>query len=287
MQILSRLKSMLGGGRVDIQKRFELLREAVHGTMSNFYMARDRQTGNVVGLKVLDLKKTQKFEKRFQGLNKPSEGQIASSLRHPAIVETLEHGLTTRGEQFLVMEYLEGQGLNSLIHAKSQQLVENRVALLKEAASALQGVHDAGYIHRDICPRNFVVAANLKSLKLIDFGLTVPDTPPFRRPGNRTGTPKYMAPEVVRRRATDHRLDLFSFGITAYEMFAFAAPWPRTEATGKIALDHDKPPTPIGEFCPEIDADLAAAIHSCLAPNPQNRPPSADAFLARIQAVRV
>ena len=82
-------------------------------------------------------------------------------------------------------------------------------SLLRQAAEALAAVHRAGYIHRDICPRNFVVDKDCESLKLIDFGLTVPATPPFMQPGNRTGTPNYMAPEVVRRRPTDQRLDIF------------------------------------------------------------------------------
>ena len=94
-------------------------------------------------------------------------------------------------------------------------------------------MHRAGYIHRDICPRNFVVDKNCESLKLIDFGLTVPATPPFMQPGNRTGTANYMAPEVVRRRPTSQKLDIFSFGVTAYELCAFELPWPRGAGTGR------------------------------------------------------
>ena len=165
--------------------------------MSDFHMARDRETTQIVGLKILDKKKHEQLEMRFRGLEKPSEGEIATSFDHPRIVITQGYGLTTKGEQFLVMEFLEGPGLNSLIVGQSNLLDGNRLVLMRQAAEALQVVHDAGYIHRDICPRNYVCSPDATSLKLIDFGLTVPAQPEFMQPGIRTGTPNYMSPEVV------------------------------------------------------------------------------------------
>ncbi|MCA9238368.1 MAG: serine/threonine-protein kinase, partial [Planctomycetales bacterium] len=211
-------KSLLEGGRVDVSKRFEILREAVSGTMSDFNMARDRHTGEVVGLKVLDKDKTDQLDQRFRGLNRPSEGEISMLFEHPLIVKTLFHGLTTKGEQFLVMEFLDGPGLNSLIVGRSPLLDGNRLTLMRQAGEALMVVHDAGFIHRDVCPRNFVCTKDATSLKLIDFGLTVPAKKEFMQPGIRTGTPNYMAPEVVRRKQTDKRLDIFAFGVSMYEM---------------------------------------------------------------------
>jgi len=286
MGFLSRFKSLMGADRLNVAERFELLREAVHGTMSQFYMARDRRSGEIVGLKVLDLEKTKAFEDRFPGLNKPNEGEIASLLLHPRIVQTFEHGLTTRGEQYLMMEYLQGQGLNTHLLAGGEQLVGRRLNLLRQAAEATAAVHTAGFIHRDICPRNFVVSPDADSLKLIDFGLTVPATPPFMQPGNRTGTPKYMAPEVVRRRSTDSRVDVFALGVTAFELFAGQTPWQTTTATGKAALAHDTaPPLQLMELCPRIDQRLAAAIHRCLASKPDDRPQKLGDFLKLIEPV--
>ncbi len=113
MAFLNRLKSVFSGQKLDVRSRFELMREAISGTMSQFYMARDRRTGQVVGLKILDAEKTASFEGRFKGLNKPSEGEISVQFDHPYIVRTLEYGTTTDGDQYLVMEYLDGAGLNS------------------------------------------------------------------------------------------------------------------------------------------------------------------------------
>src|SRR5271169_5449498 len=123
-----------GAAKVDIRSRFELLREAISGTMSSFYMARDRSTKQIVGLKVLDLKKTAALESRFVGIKKPKEGEIAVALVHPHIVKTLEHGITTDDEQFLVMEFLDGPGLNSLIVGRSAQLDGRRMKLIRQAA---------------------------------------------------------------------------------------------------------------------------------------------------------
>ena len=286
MTISGFFKSLLEGGKVDISRRYEILREAVSGTMSDFHMARDRQTDQIVGLKILDKKKTDQLETRFRGLNKPSEGEIASQFQHPRIVTTLGHGLTIKGEQFIVMEFLDGPGLNSLIIGRSELLNGNRLNLMRQAAEALMVVHDAGYIHRDVCPRNFVCAKNAKSLKLIDFGLTVPARREFMQPGIRTGTPNYMAPEVVRRRPTDHRLDIFAFGVSMYEMFAFELPWQRG-SDGLAAMSHGQSdPPPLTKFCANVDPRLSDAIHKCMRNDPDERFQSMKLFLNAVRMVK-
>lgn len=279
MGLIGSLKSLLKS-RLDVSKRFELLREAISGTMSSFHMARDRETGKIVGLKLLDPSKTAAFEARFKGLKKPSEGEIGLAIRHPNVVETLEFGIASNGLQYIVMEFLEGPGLNSVIVGRDPRLEGRRLPLLRQAAEALRAVHKAGFIHHDVCPRNFVCAPDLKSLKLIDFGLTVPATPEFMQPGNRTGTPNYMAPEVVRRRKNDTRLDIFSFGATAFEICTFDMPWPRG-STGQAALAHDQA-IDITTLRPRIQPRLADAISRALIADPDERLATMDKFLTLI-----
>jgi serine/threonine protein kinase len=104
-------------------------------------------------------------------------------------------------------------------------------------------------------------------------------------PGNRTGTANYMAPEVVRRRATSPRLDIFSFGVTAYELCAFALPWPKGQ--GKEAMTHGtEQPTPLTHYRPRINPRLAEAITACLAADPKERPGSMDEFLKSIKGIK-
>jgi len=286
MSFIDKVKTMFRG-RVDVAQRFILLREAISGTMSDFYVARDRQSDEIIGLKILNRKKTVQFEARFKGLNKPTEGEIAKQLNHPRIVHTLEYGHTTEGQHFLVMELLKGPGLNSLILEKSPYLTERRLKLVRQMAQSIGAVHTAGFIHRDICPRNFICTSKADSLKLIDFGLTVPAEKQYMQPGNRTGTPNYMAPEIIRRRSTDHRVDLFSMGVTLFQMFTFELPWPGGDNTGMAALMHDtQKPVEISERCPNINRTLAKAISSCLAAHPDNRPATAEDFLDSIARVR-
>lgn len=274
MGLLGKFKSMMdsGGRRLDVDSRYEMLRNSISGTMSQFRMARDRKTDKIVGLKVLDDEKTAYFESRFTGLGKPSEGEIAIQFDHPHIVSTLAYGMTTDGHPYILMEFIDGPGLNSLIMSNDPILDGNRLNLIKQMVEALGVVHKAGFIHRDICPRNFICSKDARSLKLIDFGLTVPATKDFMQPGNRTGTPQYMAPEIARRRSTDHRVDIFSLGVTFYQLCCFELPWLSADMTGMVALLHDsKEPIPLTEAQPRINPMLAKIIHKCIAPLPQNR----------------
>jgi serine/threonine-protein kinase len=271
---------MLSGGRLHVSSRFVLLHEAVSGTMSSFYMARDLHTGQVVGLKILDPGKTAAFDSRFKGLHKPCEGEIAMQLKDPRIVETFEHGHTTEGAQYIVMEFLEGPNMNTVLAARDPCLEGRRARYIRQTAEAVAAVHAAGYIHRDICPRNLLLNNSKQDLKLIDFGLTVPATRWFMQPGNRTGTLDYMAPELVHRRSTDQRLDVFAFGVTAYEVCAFELPWQHG-----AAMAHDQPPTDIRKHCPSIHPILAKAIHACIEPEVAQRCPSIEACLRMVQDV--
>jgi serine/threonine-protein kinase len=273
--------------RVDIDSRFERLKTAVSGTMSKFYAARDRETGKIVGLKLCDLEKFAFFESRFKGMDKPTEGEIASVMDHPNIIKTLEYGRTTKNEPYLVMEFIDGPGLNTLIQQKDLDRLKNkRLSMIRQMAEALRYVHQKGFIHRDICPRNFICSPDLNLVKLIDFGLTVPATEAFMKPGNRTGTPLYMAPEIVRRRSTDQRLDIFALGVSAYQLLALDFPWPAGETSGMAALSHDtSAPRDLLEYRPDLDKNLAALIMHSIQPDPKNRVQTMDAFVAMLQKI--
>jgi serine/threonine-protein kinase len=288
MGFLDKIKSFFDKPKVlDIPRRFEILRDAITGTMSDFHVVREIQTGKILGLKLLDIEKTEQLESRFKGLNKPPEGEIAMAIKHPLIVETLEYGLTTTGQQYVVMEYVKGVNLHVLIANRDASLEGKKIKLIRMMAEAIEAVHVAGYIHRDICPRNFIYHAETESLKLIDFGLSVPFTREFTQPGNRTGTPQYMAPEVVRRRPTDQRIDIFSLGVSAYQLCTYELPWTTNDATGKAALAHDTlAPTPILEYRPKLNRTLAETIMSCLSSNPDQRPESVTKILNTIRKVK-
>lgn len=289
MGLLDKLTSMFKTeSRCDVETRFERLRSSVFGTMSNFYVANDRVRKEIVGVKVCDAEKVAFFESRFKGLNKPSEGEIATKMRHPNIVVTYEYGTTTKGLPYLVMEFVDGPGLQQLIYQKSEDMLHGRrLNLIRQMAEALKYVHEQGFIHRDICPRNYICFTNMEQVKMIDFGLTVPATKDFMQPGNRTGTPLYMSPEIVRRKPTDQRVDVFSFGVTCYHLCTFELPWPVGDASGLAALQHDTHPArDIFEYRPDLDRTLGNAIMAAMRPSLNDRTATMDQFLQQIRTVK-
>ncbi|MEY3459758.1 MAG: Serine/threonine-protein kinase PrkC [Planctomycetota bacterium] len=256
--------------QTDISRRFNLIGRVGQGSMSKVWKAIDLQSGRTVALKVLDKEKTQRFEERFKGLNKPSEGEIALTLNHPNIVRTTEFGWTTEDEMFLVMEFVEGVGLALLVDLQNDDMKRYRLRYMIQIGEALQHFHQQNWIHRDICPRNIMISDE-KSAKLIDFGLVVPNTPEFRRPGNRTGTASYMAPELIKRQTTDHRIDIFSYAVTCFEMYTKRFPWDAALTIDAVLQHINKPPVEITTMIPGIDRQIAAAIMKGLRANPDER----------------
>ncbi len=157
------------------------------------------------------------------------------SMQHPRIAKTYEYGMTNKGLPYLVMEFVDGPGLQTIVQQRLDKIVRGRrLQMILDMAEALAYVHRREFIHRDICPRNYICTEDMSMVKLIDFGLTLPATKGFMQSGNRTGTPLYMSPEIIRRRPTDKRVDIFSFGVTCYHLLTFELPWPYTDTTGML-----------------------------------------------------
>ncbi len=263
MSVLAKLKRLFGSDkkksnlpRIDVKKRFGELVPTGQGSMSKVFKTRDM--GRMMCLKILDKVKTAKFEARFIGLERPIEGAVCAAMKHKNIVNTFEYGLTFQGEQFILFELIDGVGLNYMIENRKMASDKLKIDLLVQAADGLEYIHKQGYLHRDICPRNMMVT-NDGVLKIIDFGLAIPYKPDFCRPGNRTGTPDYMAPELIKRQRTDHRVDMFALGVTSYEMFTTTFPWERSQSiqtlqdhvnlVGRDPRDWRKDmPAPVAEF---------------------------------------
>lgn len=269
---------------VNIERRFQLQNRIGQGSMSRVWRAIDNKTGRLVCLKVLDKEKTDALLKRFVGLPRPDEGEIAMSLDHPNVVKTFEHGITNKKEQFLVMEFVEGVGMNFLVETRDTRLKEHGLSYLIQLGEAIAYFHEKGYIHRDICPRNAVVTPE-NVLKLIDFGLAVPNTPPFRRPGNRTGTANYMAPELIRRSATDQRIDVFSFGVTVYETLTGTLPW-ESAASLQAMVDHiNQPGRDPKDACPDLDEETCRVIRKGIERDRTIRYQTMKAFIADLRGL--
>src|SRR5262245_32938054 len=219
MAVSSLLTALFGSGkRITLSKRFDLVSSAGTGSTSKVWKARDHKRGRMVCVKVTEAKKAPTNAQKARpsqpaGPKAPSEGKVLDALKHPNIVQVLEHGLTTKDEHYVAMELIEGLGLNFLIETKNSQLQGNRVNFLTQLTEAVEYIHGQMYLHRDIRPRNVLVTKD-NLVKLIDFELAIPNDPAFCRPGPVVGNANYLAPELIKRRALDHRSDLFSLGVT-------------------------------------------------------------------------
>lgn len=256
--------------RTNVAKRFSIHGPLGTGSMSKVLRASDRKLGREVCLKILDKKSHRSLVARFPGLKRPEEGEVAVSLKHPNVVETYDWGWTLADEPFLVMELIRGVGLNYFADAEGRRPLNRRLDYLIQAAEGLAYFHERGFIHRDISPKNVMVDDHGQA-KLIDFGLCVPNTPEFRKPGNRTGTVRYMAPELIKRATTDQRIDVFSFGVSTYEVLAGGLPWEFSESMQEMLAHVNQAGRDPRELNPHLDEETARVILKGIERNPADR----------------
>lgn len=140
------------------------------------------------------------------------------------IIGYIEHG-KIGGELALVMEYVEGANLKLLMNDGDPVLTENLAQVMIDFATALEVVHDRGYMHLDVKPENVLLTRN-GSLRLIDFDLAQPIPNPARKLDKNPGTPGYMAPEQLQRQPVDQHADIWAWGVSAYELLTMRKPFP-------------------------------------------------------------
>ena len=254
--------------------------EAVAGTggMCSVYRARDRG-GGLVAVKSLNEHAVEARE-RFE-----REVRMLQDLSHPAIVRYLDSG-TENGERFLVMEWLEGSDLETLLAKRTLSLAEV-LRLGGRIAGALAAAHDKGIVHRDVKPSNiFVIGDDVSSAKLLDFGVARWGRSSGRAltiTGTSVGTPAYMAPEQVRGdRVIDARADVFSLGCVLYECLtgepAFVAHNPMAVFC-KILVD--KAPR-AAELVPGLPDPIDHLLQAMLAKELPERPANGKAVAAAL-----
>jgi serine/threonine protein kinase len=272
--------------RVNLQRRYSVISETARGSMSHVYRALDNQSGRTVCLKVQLPHKHAAAAARSAQADRPEEGEIAAKIIHPHVVRTFDYGISNRGEHFIVMEFIEGVSLLYLREAHSTKL-DQKLELLAQSAEALAAVHEAGFIHHDIGPRNYLI--NREGLiKLIDFGLAIPNTPAFQRPGNRTGTIQYMAPELLRREPTNERIDIFSFGVMAYEFLTGRLPYDATANSMSMMLQRlNQEPHDPTRANPLLPAELTDLLRQLIARRREDRWPKMATLAEALRAIPV
>src|ERR1019366_8153245 len=149
---------------------------------------------------------------------------LANIPDHETIIGYVEHG-KIKGQPYLVMDYVEAANLKELYAAQDPVLAEHVAQILLDMAAALEHMHENGFMHLDFKPENVLVTRNA-AVRLVDFDLAqpIPDKP-RKVSGKNPGTPAYMAPEQLRGEPIGHRVDIFSYGVAAYELLTNQKPF--------------------------------------------------------------
>ncbi len=199
--------------------RYELL-EFLGGGMSHVYRARDTTIGRAVALKILTPEGCADQDVRERFLQ---EARMAGNVSHENIINVYDYG-EAEGRPFLVMEFLQGEDLGTLIREQRTGNTQGKLRIALKVARALEYVHEQKIVHRDIKPDNVRVTA-LGAVKLMDFGIAKVEGLARTQAGFVLGTPYYMAPEQVRGEQITPLVDVYAFGILLYEMFAGVRPF--------------------------------------------------------------
>lgn len=203
---------------------------------------------------------------------------------HPAVIGYVEHGKID-GELALVMEYVEGENLKLVMTEGDPVLAENLAAILLDMASALEHLHDHGFMHLDFKPENVVMTRN-GSVRLVDFDLALPIPDPPRRLDKNPGTPFYMSPEQLLREPVDHRADLWAYGVTAYELLTGRKPFPGETPDAVLRRQLDRSDfIPPSQLNPDLPAGLERILLRCLERDMDRRYPVTSVLLHELRQV--
>ena len=250
-----------------ISDRYQIIKSIGEGGMANVYLAYDTILDRNVAVKVLrgDLAGDEKFVRRFQ-----RDALSASSLSNPNIVEVYDVG-EDNGEYYIVMEYVEGKHLKSLLKKRGKLTVPEVVDITLQITSGLSVAHDSYIIHRDIKPQNILILEN-GMIKITDFGIAVAmNATQLTQTNSVMGSVHYLPPEQASGKGATLQSDIYSIGILMYELLTGKLPF-RGDNAVEIALKHLKEPMPsIRDEYPDIPQSVENIILKATAKNPKNR----------------
>ena len=262
-----------------LNERYVLVEQIGMGGMAIVYRAIDRNTGHPVAVKVLkpEFSRDAEFVSRFQ-----REAEAASKMIHNNIVNLLDVGMDGEN-RFLVMEYVQGNTLKEVIQERGRISAPTAAKIAIRILSALQQAHQNGIIHRDIKPQN-ILMDGAGYVKVADFGIArMANTSTLSRSDAVMGTVHYFSPEHAKGKACDVTSDIYSVGVTLYEMLTGRVPFDGDTSVA-IAMQHlhDKP-ADIHLFAPDVPDAICRVCMRALEKNPEDRYPSARAMASELR----
>ena len=266
------------GKRISHYRILELISE---GGMGAVYRAEDLTLGRTVAIKVV---RALSRDPEAAGQRFLREAQAASRIDHPNVITVFEV-LQEEGTHYLVMQYLEGESLRTVLDRRPFTVAEALKAGCQVAAG-VEAAHRLGIVHRDLKPDN-VMASVGGTYKVVDFGVAhLADRSTLAEPGALIGTVPYMAPEQVRGEGVDARTDVYSLGVMLFEMLTGRLPH---RGTGEVALLYDilnRPAPALQSVRPDLPEDLSRVVAQALSLKPADRYASVSDLLHDLELIR-
>ena len=240
-----------------IAERYEILGKIGSGGMADVYKAKDHKLNRFVAVKVLkpEFREDTTFIRKFR-----SEAQAAAVLTHPNIVNVYDVG-DDEGVYYIVMELIEGITLKEYISKKGKLSIKEATSIAIQVSMGLEAAHSHGIVHRDVKPQNIIISMDGK-VKVTDFGIARAASSNTIS-SNVMGSVHYSSPEQVRGGYSDEKSDIYSLGITLYEMVTGKVPFDG-DTTVAIAIKHlQEEMVPPSVYTPELPHSLEQIIFKC------------------------
>ena len=250
---------------------YRLQQQLGRGANATVYKATDESNGSVVALKMLTIADDWPDDLIEDAkLRLLREADAAGGLAHPDIVEVRESGVHD-GLVYLAMEYVEGVNLG--MHAFEGKLLPPRMVteMCARVADALYFAHQRGVIHRDIKPANIVFDQRNRRVRVMDFGVARLENSRATRTGVILGSPSYMAPEQLDARPVTAQSDLFSLGVTLFQLLTGMLPFRSDSIPGLMQKISSEPHPPLRVVRPDLPESLSAIVDRALEKDPESR----------------
>jgi tRNA A-37 threonylcarbamoyl transferase component Bud32 len=270
-------------GSTLIDDRYELQALAGSGGMADVYLAYDKVLDRHVAIKLLKARYAQdeEFVERFR-----REAKSAASLINPYIVPIFDWGEAEDGTYYIVMEYVPEGDLEDRLKGEGRLSPRTAAGMALQVAEALQAAHNRGIIHRDVKPRNILIAGS-GHIKVADFGIArATEATTISHPGDILGSVKYMSPEQAAGEQVGPESDLYSLGVVLYETLTGRVPFDVTTPADVPAEHANGPPRHPEELNPEVPEGIDAIVMKLLSRDPVDRYGSAAELVEDLRRVQ-
>lgn len=250
------------------QERYSILRQIGTGGMAVVFQCKDIELDDIVAIKILkpEYLKSQDMINRFK-----QEIKLARKISHRNICRIYDFG-SFEELFYIVMEYLEGVALSSVIRVKDALPDEKKLPIAVKILQGLESAHTENIVHHDLKPGNIMIIKNLEPV-IMDFGLARYYNKDDKEKTDKSlfGTPAYMSPEQIVGLPVDHRADIYSFGVILYELLTQHFPYQEDSLYNVLHSHVNDEPIPPKKFVPELDPRIEKILMKCLEKNPLKR----------------